>query len=45
MANINDPETWENFSKETKDTLYKIRELFLEDISQFTKETKEIEEQ
>jgi hypothetical protein len=44
MANINDPETWVNYSQETIDTLYRIRELFIEDISQFTKENQEAEE-
>ena len=44
MANINDPATWGEFSKTTQDVLYRIRELFIEDISQFTKENQQKEE-
>jgi hypothetical protein len=44
MANINDPESWSGFSEETKMALYRIKELFIDDISQFL-ENKEIEEE
>ena len=44
MANINDPKSWTDFPQETQDILYRIKELFTDDISQFTKNTEQEEE-
>jgi hypothetical protein len=44
MANIHDPNTWGQFDDETKKTLLKIKELYIDDISQFKQEDKIQEE-
>ena len=35
MANIHDPSTWGAYDDKTKQVLYKIKELFIDDTSQF----------